>query len=110
MYVSLRPPTDRRLPGGAAVLLLGPPGSGKSTLSKELAFRHNARVFRLREYAQERAHADSVLAAAMREQSDALGWLPESRCRAAGRPDGRLPGSRHLLGALHATHRTDSRW
>jgi adenylate kinase len=77
MYVSLRPPTDRRLLGSVALLLLGPPGSGKSTLSKELVFRHNARVFRLREYAQERAHADPALAAAMREQSDALGWLPD---------------------------------
>jgi adenylate kinase len=77
MYVSLRPPTDRRLPGGTALLLLGPPGSGKSTLSKELAFRHNARVFRLREYAQERAYTDPVLAAAIRERSDAWGWLPD---------------------------------
>jgi adenylate kinase len=77
VHVSLFPAAPTRQSGHSAVLLLGTPGSGKSTLSGQLASRHNARVFRLREYVQERARADPGLAAAMRARSNALGWLPD---------------------------------
>ncbi|WP_424643702.1 nucleoside monophosphate kinase [Embleya sp. AB8] len=60
--------------GWAAVILLGPPASGKSTLSRELATRYGARVFRLREYAARHAECDPAVTTEVR---DALGWLPD---------------------------------
>ncbi|MFJ6212793.1 hypothetical protein ACIQGZ_05600 [Streptomyces sp. NPDC092296] len=60
-----------------AVFLLGPPASGKSTLSRQLEDRHHTRTFRLRECADQRARTDAALAAVMREGADSLGWLPD---------------------------------
>ncbi|MCX4745541.1 AAA family ATPase [Kitasatospora sp. NBC_01287] len=60
-----------------AIFLLGPPASGKSTLSRQLESRHHARTFRLREYAGQRARTDPALAAVMRRRADPLGWLPD---------------------------------
>ncbi|WP_433358865.1 nucleoside monophosphate kinase [Streptosporangium sp. CA-115845] len=60
-----------------AVSVLGPPASGKSTLTSALATRHGGRIFRLREYAHRRAADEPALAAAMHARADALGWLPD---------------------------------
>ncbi|MFB8199375.1 nucleoside monophosphate kinase [Kitasatospora purpeofusca] len=60
-----------------AVLLLGPPASGKSTLTRQLAGQHDMHTFRLREYARQRAKAEPALAAAMNDGADPLGWLPD---------------------------------
>jgi adenylate kinase len=61
----------------AAVFLLGPPASGKSTLNQQLERWHGTRTFRLREYADQRARTDTVLAAVMANRTDPLGWLPD---------------------------------
>ncbi|WP_061294114.1 adenylate kinase family protein [Herbidospora cretacea] len=57
------------------VILLGPPASGKSTLSRQLVDRCNARLFRLREYVQSLSEAGS--AALDGTSRDSLGWLPD---------------------------------
>ncbi|MEV6985593.1 nucleoside monophosphate kinase [Sphaerisporangium sp. NPDC051017] len=61
-----------------AVSVLGPPASGKSTLTAALASRHPSSTFRLREYARHRAAQDAALADAVRASKDPLGWLSDS--------------------------------
>lgn len=60
---------------GPVVILLGPPASGKSTLSEQLEAKRNARLFRLREYVQSLPEAET--AALKGTSRDSLGWLPD---------------------------------
>ncbi|MFJ2405835.1 AAA family ATPase [Streptomyces xanthochromogenes] len=62
------------------VAVIGPPGAGKSTLSRSLAETCTASIFRVREAAHRAAHADPVnpvFAAALESTRDPLGWLPD---------------------------------
>lgn len=62
-----------------AATLLGPPGSGKSTISAALtALYPGLELFRLSAQAQQRASIDAQIAAAMAGSTDVLGWLPDA--------------------------------
>ncbi|MCC3777833.1 nucleoside monophosphate kinase [Streptomyces sp. UNOB3_S3] len=62
---------------GTVVALLGPPGSGKSTVSAALASERALRVFRLREFAHQQARTNGAIADAVARTTDPLGWLPD---------------------------------
>lgn len=59
------------------VALLGPPGSGKSTVAAALTAQcGDVRVFRLREFAHQQARTDHTVSQALASHRDPLGWLP----------------------------------
>lgn len=95
--------------------LVGPPAVGKSTVSRALAVRHDAQVFRLREFAHELQRRDPG-SARLFDNVDALGWFGagavayclrrafvEREVAAAGMVVlENFPGSRVQFGQLHA--------
>lgn len=59
------------------VALLGPPGSGKSTVSAALSARSDLHVFRLRDVSRAQARRDPLIAKAIEDTRDPLGWLSD---------------------------------
>lgn len=59
------------------LLLIGPPGSGKSTVARALQSAHGLRIIRLREIASACMQRDADFAKRAQGHRDALGWLPD---------------------------------
>lgn len=59
------------------LMLIGPPGSGKSTVARALQSAHGLRIIRLREISAARMQRDADFAQRVRGVRDMLGWLPD---------------------------------
>lgn len=60
------------------VAILGPPGGGKSTLTKAFSTTPDVLVFRLRDFCLNQARHDPTLAAQLQNSPDPLGWLDDA--------------------------------